>query len=72
MLGILPYTFSSAYRLYINETLVASNGLPGTNASAEVGEYRPQAVIFSTPGSEFDMIIQVSNYHWSNIFKRAR
>jgi len=65
MLGLNIYTFSSAYNIFIDEKLVASNGRVASAAAEEVGEYRPQAVIFSTPASQFDIIIQVSNFHYA-------
>ena len=65
MLGLNIYTFSSAYNIYINERLVASNGRVAATAAEEVGEYRPQAVIFNIPASQFDIIIQVSNFHYA-------
>lgn len=65
MLGLKIDTFSSAYRLYVNERLIASCGSVGTSALEEVGEYRPRAVIFSVPAKDFDLIIQVSNYHYA-------
>lgn len=65
MLGFRIYTFSSAYNLYINEKLIASNGKVATAKATEVGEYRPQVVIFSVPANEFDIIIQVSNFHYA-------
>lgn len=64
-LGLRSYAFSSAYDLYINGMLAASNGRVAAVPSEEIGEYRPQAIIFSTPGQEFDIIIQVSNFHYA-------
>jgi hypothetical protein len=65
MLGLRLYPLSSAYRLFINERLVASNGNVSRNALEEVGEYRPQAVFFKAPAQEFDIIIQVSNFQYA-------
>lgn len=67
LLGLEINTFSSAYNLYINETLVASNGRIGKSYAEEIGEYRPQTVIFATPhtltpNNSFDIIIHVSNF----------
>ena len=63
MLGLRAHAFSSAYKLYINEKLVAANGTVATKAQEEVGEYKPQAFFFNTPAKEFDIIVQVSNFH---------
>lgn len=64
-LGLRVYPMSSAYRLYVNESLVAANGQVSPDAAGEVGEYRPQSVFFNTPDAEFDLILQVSNYHYA-------
>lgn len=65
ILGLRVYAFSSAYNLYVNEKLVASNGKVAAKASEEVGEYRPQAVFFSTPAGRFDIIVQISNFNYA-------
>jgi len=65
LLGLRPYAFSSAYKLFINEKLIASNGKVAVTAAEESGEYRPMAVIFDIPAEEFDIIIQVSNFHYA-------
>ncbi len=65
VLGLRSHTFSSAYNLYINESLVASNGIVATTESEEVGEYQPQAIMFNIPASEFDIIIHVSNFQFA-------
>lgn len=65
VIGLRAYTFSSAYRMYINDKLVAQNGEVATNALEEAGEYRPQAIYFSLPAPEFDIIVQVSNFHYA-------
>lgn len=62
-LGLRVHALSSAYKLYVNEQLVATNGQVATNAQDERGEYRPQAVFFSAPAPDFEIILQVSNYH---------
>ncbi len=65
MLGLRIYPMSSAYRLYVNEQLVAVNGQVSTDPAGEVGEYLPQAVVFNTPAAGFDLVLQVSNYHYA-------
>lgn len=65
MLGLRINTFSSAYKLFINSKLIASNGKVATNAAEEVGQYRPTAIFFNVPSEDFDIIIQVSNFHYS-------
>ncbi|MGD9676923.1 MAG: sensor histidine kinase [Vulcanibacillus sp.] len=65
IMGLRIQTFSSAYRLYVDEKLVAQNGNISSTASEEVGEYKPQTVYFSAPSNEFDIIIQVSNHQYA-------
>lgn len=65
MLGLRIYNFSSAYNLFINDRLIASNGKVAASASGEIGNYTPQAVMFNTPSKDFDIIIQVSNFHYA-------
>lgn len=65
IIGIRIQRFSSAFRLYVDEKLIAKNGSISSNASEEVGEYKPQTVYFSTPSDEFDIIIQVSNHQYA-------
>lgn len=65
MLGLNLPTFSSAYKLYINDTLVAANGIIGTSQKEEMGEYKPKVVTFIAPASDFDIVIQVSNFHYA-------
>jgi two-component system, LytTR family, sensor kinase len=64
-MGLWVNNFSSSYNLYVNEDLVSSNGHVADNEEHETGEYRSQAVIFSLPGNEFDILIQVSNFHYA-------
>lgn len=65
LLGLYADSFSSAYKLFINEELVAWSGQVGQNAGAEIGRYKPQPVFFNIPDAEFDIIIQVSNFQHS-------
>ena len=65
MLGLKIPTFSSAYKLYINDTLVSENGVIGTSQKEEIGEYKPKVVTFNAPANDFDIVIQVSNFHYA-------
>lgn len=64
-LGLRLFTFSSAYKLYINDSLIAQNGVPSQIQNEEIGEYRPQAVYFQVPGEEFIITIHVSNFSYA-------
>lgn len=65
VLALKMRTVSSAYRLYVNDALVAQAGIVGTSAGEETGAYQPQVAIFSVPDSEFALIVQVSNFHYA-------
>lgn len=52
---------ASAYRLYIDDRLVAQNGSIGDRADAPVSAYRPQFSEFTPEKDSFDIILQVSN-----------
>ncbi|HEX2939139.1 MAG TPA: 7TM diverse intracellular signaling domain-containing protein, partial [Ruminiclostridium sp.] len=58
-------TFSTAYRLYINEHLLASNGTVSADGINHQPEYHPNQPIFIPENSNFDIIIQVSNYTYA-------
>lgn len=62
LLGLRISCMSTAYRLYINDTLMAGNGKISTSEEGSEPEYNPQTVVFEPPADEFDIIVQVSNY----------
>lgn len=55
-------TMSTAYRLFIDDREIASNGIVGTNSTTSVPNYKPLVADFLPPDEEFDIIVQVSNY----------
>ena len=65
MLAFRMYTCSSAYRLYVDDRLIASNGTVSETKERETGEYRPLAASFAAPGEDFDIILQVSNHQYA-------
>lgn len=64
-LGLRIKTLSSAYRLYVNDELIASAGQVADNAQDEIGRYKPQTVYFQAPAGAFDIIIQISNFEYA-------
>lgn len=56
-LGLKIQPLSSAYRVYINEKIVAENGVVSTNKTG----YKPAVVTFDSLEGTFDIIVQVSN-----------
>lgn len=64
-LGIRPNTFSSAYRIYLDDRLISAAGQVSTNAEGELPKLVPKVVLFDAPAREFDLIVQVSNHHYA-------
>lgn len=60
---LLP-PINSAYRLYINDSLICSAGIPKKNVNM-VPAVKPQSVQFIAPDKEIRLSIQVSNYHFT-------
>lgn len=58
--GIRIENIKNAYRLYVNNVLIAQNGRFGDDASAPASEYRPQLVSFIPDSSSFDLVMEVS------------
>ena len=65
LLALRLKTVSSAYKLFINDKLLVGAGTVGTGIEAEKGEYNPQTAVFRVPDEQFDIIIQVSNFHYA-------
>ncbi len=63
--GLRVQNMASAYRLYINETLVAQNGTFGDTSSAPASNYRPQLAAFTAEADTFDIILQISNHAYA-------
>lgn len=59
----MPLT-GSAYNLFVDGKLLASNGVVGKTAETAVPEWRPQIVEFPIMDNQVEVIIQVSNYHF--------
>jgi hypothetical protein len=60
-LGVRIQNMASAYRLYIDNKLIASNGNFGDEANAAVSGYHPQLAEFNSENSNLDLVLQVSN-----------
>ncbi|MEN6391247.1 MAG: histidine kinase, partial [Syntrophomonas sp.] len=54
-----------AYRLYMDERLLAANGDFGDTADAPISGYRPQFAEFICEKGDFDLILQVSNHAYA-------
>lgn len=52
----------SAYRLYVNGVLSASNGRVGESAQSTFAEFRPEQFALENHGDSVEIVIQVSNF----------
>lgn len=60
--GLYLKSVHSAYRLYINGTLVSSVGEAGTSPASTTGHYGRPVVLFHHQGTELELMLQVANY----------
>lgn len=58
-------TFSTAYEMYTDGRLTASNGVTGTNAADSSPEYLPRVVEFTPEKSDFTLMFHVSNFTYA-------
>ena len=54
---------ATAFRVYVNEDLLVSSGIPGETAEQTTPFYLPTVVTFENTSEAFDIIIHVSNFH---------
>lgn len=54
---------STTYRLWIDDELVARNGVPGTNRQESHPRYIVQTAAYRVQGAPVRLVLQVSNYH---------
>jgi two-component system, sensor histidine kinase ChiS len=62
VLGIYLRTVSTSYRMWINGTLLASNGIVGADAATSRPQYNPLTVPFNQRGETLEIVCQVSNF----------
>lgn len=72
--GIRIPVLGTAYRVYINENLIASGGKVALDAEQAIGKYQPGVFEFTPPSTHFDLIIQTSNfdYYWGGLWESPR
>ncbi|MDT0593417.1 sensor domain-containing diguanylate cyclase [Glaciecola petra] len=63
-LAIRVPNIGSAYRLYVNENLIASGGQVANNAERHVSKYSPGTYAFKPDGQVFKLLLQISNYDY--------
>jgi adenylate cyclase len=62
MRAISILTVSNAYRFYINNELVASNGTVGSSEESSKPQYAPRVVTFIPDTTEITLTMQISNF----------
>jgi len=62
--GIYVSSIATSFKLYINDHLVSSQGLVGTEPSAVRPRHARAVAYFPTPGESFDLIIQAANFSY--------
>ncbi len=62
MRAISILTVSNAYRFYIDEKLVATNGTVGDNSDISQPQYAPHVVTFVPDSNEITLTMQISNF----------
>jgi len=69
--------FDVAYKLYLDERLMSSNGTVGTSAEDEEPWYDPSSFCYIPDGDTLQLLIQVSNFHhrrggfWQSVYMGA-
>ncbi|KJS22030.1 MAG: hypothetical protein VR72_08065 [Clostridiaceae bacterium BRH_c20a] len=62
-LGLEIPKISTAYRLWVNNELLATNGVVGKRADKSIPQFRPNLVFFNSGQGNLELIIQISNFH---------
>jgi hypothetical protein len=58
----LPHFYSN-YKLWINGTAVASNGVVGSKETTSIPQWHPQTLTYQVPSDTLTFVIQASNFH---------
>ncbi len=58
----IPTAFSS-YRLFLDNKLIANNGIPGTDKTSSVPGEKPETVSVVIPENDFYLTLQIANFH---------
>lgn len=56
------HTVSNAYKLWVNDSLIATNGTVGRDASQSIPGYAPKTVVFTPHSRQLVLLLQVSNF----------
>ncbi|SET19153.1 Glycosyl hydrolases family 2, sugar binding domain [Natronincola peptidivorans] len=62
-LGLEIPKISTAYRLWVNNELLAASGNLGMTSDSSIPKFQPSMVFFDSKSGDLELIIQVSNFH---------
>jgi PAS domain S-box-containing protein len=62
-LGLKVLDMATAYRLWINDQLIAENGLVAKDPHAMNPQFHPKFVVIDSPADKLVLTLQVSNFH---------
>jgi adenylate cyclase len=60
--SLYTHTVSNAYKLWLNDSLIASNGTVGKDKNHTVPEYKPHLVSFMPKQKNIRLVMQISNF----------
>ncbi len=63
--GLKLANMSTAYKLLVDQEVIAANGTVSSIPEGARAEYRPQAVQYKNMDKEYEIIIQISNYTYA-------
>lgn len=65
LISIRMPTVSTAYRLYIDDNLISSNGIVGEDVCHYTPEYQPKTLVFMPTNKDFNIILQIANFSYA-------
>lgn len=63
--GLKISTMSTAYKLMVDDVLLAENGIVGSREDNSSPEYKPLITFFKNSSDEFEIIVQISNFTYA-------
>lgn len=61
----IPQIYSS-YKIWVNEKVVASNGITGKTKEETTAQWLPQTISFENTSDTLSVVIQIANFHHHN------
>ncbi|MHC1694831.1 MAG: ATP-binding protein [Eubacteriales bacterium] len=64
-MGLKIANMATAYKLFVNNETIASNGTVSDSPENAKAEFKPQVVVFKTPSGDYEIIMHISNYTYA-------